>query len=269
VADFPHLWSQNNGYPYRRIRRGFDRRLERQTLKMADVLVTVSDSASNDFKLLHNEKPIITISHGFDPNTVNIKPDSLDRKFTITYTGSFAPNLREPDDLFTALVNVLDKGEISRDEIEVRFYGPRENWIEISIEKYGLSDVVRLYGKISLEQSHQKQRESQLLFIPKWQDPNEKGVFSMKIFEYFAARRPILAIGKCKDIVDDLLYETKAGVCATPGIEAEKTLIKLFNEYKQNGKLIFHGDTRLIDKYSQREMAGKFAKILNEQRITD
>ena len=37
IADFPHLWSQNNSYPYSSLRRLVDRRLELRTLSQADV----------------------------------------------------------------------------------------------------------------------------------------------------------------------------------------------------------------------------------------
>jgi hypothetical protein len=43
-------------------------------------------------------------------------------------------------------------------------------------------------------------------------DPNEPGIYSGKIFEYLAARGPILAIGKYCDVVDELLKNTNAGI---------------------------------------------------------
>ncbi len=205
IADFPHLWSQNNSYTYSSLRRMFDRRLELKTLSQADALTTTSEPLVAKLRTLHKNKPIYSITHGFDPDTSNTRPDKLTDRFTITYTGSLGPVLREPTMLFAALQKLLSKGVMERDKVEVRFYGPAESWIDNEVEKYGLTGVVRQYGTVPMPVAHAKQRESQLLFNPKWDNPQEPGIHSMKILEYLAARRPILATGKYKDVVDDML----------------------------------------------------------------
>lgn len=263
VADFPHLWSQNNGYPYGSLRKMFDKRLEVKTISQADVLMTINEPMVETLGIIHKKQPIHAVVHGFDPETLNHAPDNLTEKFTITYTGSFAPSLREPTKLFVAIQRLLSQGIIERDSIEVRFYGPKESWIDRDIEMYGLSGVVKQYGKVPLQIAHKRQRESQLLLVPKWQDPRDNSIISMKIFEYLAARRPILAIGGHRDVVDDLLEETHAGVCAMSDTDIEYVLKELYWEYREKGKLAFSGDTVKIDKYSQREMARTFAAVLN------
>jgi len=263
VADFPHLWSQNNGYPYSSLRRMFDRRLELKVLSRADALVTINEPLATELGKLHGEKPIYAISHGFDPETVNIPPDKLTDKFTITYTGMFSPSIKEPTKLFVVLQKLILKGIIDPDKVEVRLFGPEEIWIDSDIKKYGLLGIVRQYGIVPMPVAHEKQRESQLLLIPKDEQMQETGMLSFKFFEYLAARRPILAMGGHRDIVDDMLAETGAGKCATSGEDIEQALKELYQEYKEKGKLVFHGNTSKINKYSQREMARKFAEILN------
>ena len=263
VADFLHLWSQDHGRPYSSLRRMFDRRLELKTLSQADALVTINEPLATEFGRLHREKPIYVISHGFDPESVNIPPDKLTDKFTITYTGGFSPSIREPTKLFAALQKLILKGIIDPNTVEVRLFGPEEIWIDSDIKKYGLSGIVRQYGIVPMRVAHEKQRESQLLLIPKAEHMQQTGIISTKFFEYLAARRPILAIGGHKDIVDDMLNETGVGTCATSDEDIEQALEALYQEYKEKGELAFHGNTARINKYSQREMAGKFAEILN------
>lgn len=263
IVYFSHLWSQNNGYPYSSLRRMFDTRLELKTFSKVDVMITHSEPLAAKLRKLHKGKQVFAVNEGFDPETVNTPPDKLTDMLTITYTGSFAPVLREPTKLFAALQNLLSRGIIDRDRIEVRFYGPEEIWIDSDINKYGLSGIVKQYGKVPMDISHEKQRESQLLFNPKWDDPREPGIYSGKIFEYLAARRPILATGKYKDVVDELLDETGAGVCATSEEDVEYALEKMYREYMEKGEVVFRGDTSKIDKYSHREFAGKFAETLN------
>jgi len=264
LGDFPHLWSQNNFYPYSELRRKFDKRLELKTLSQADALTTTAEPLAEKIRTLHQEKNVYVITHGFDPETENTLPDRLTDKFTITYTGGFATVLREPDMLLAALQELIAKGAIDPGRIEVRFYGTKEDWVNGQIEKYGLSGVVRQYGKVPMPESLARQRESQLLFNPKWNDPQEPGIHSMKILEYLAARRPILATGRYHDVVDDLLEETGAGVCTSSVEDTTKALEKAYQEYLSRGQVAWHGDAVKTGYYSHRAMAGRFAAILDQ-----
>jgi glycosyltransferase involved in cell wall biosynthesis len=207
---------------------------------------------------------VYIVTHGFDPETENTLPDKLTDKFTITYTGGFAPVRREPDILLAALQKLISTGIIDPGRIEVRFYGTKEDWVNSQIEKYGLSGVVRQYGKVPMPESLVRQRESQLLFNPKWNDPQEPGIHSMKILEYLAARRPILATGRYHDVVDELLEETGAGVCTSSVEDTAKALQKAYHEYLSRGQVAWHGDAAKTGNYSHRAMAGRFADLLDQ-----
>lgn len=263
LADFPHLWSQNNAYPYSSLRRRFDTRLELKTLSCVDVLTTTSDPLAEKLRVLHKRKMVYVITHGFDPDTVNTQPDKVTDKFTITYTGGWHPVFREPSMLFSALQKLIQRGVMAPEDIEVRFYGDEENWIDSEVERYGLSGIVKQYGRESMQVAQAKQRESQLLFNPKWDEPNHPGIHSIKLLEYLAARRPIVATGKYKDVVDELLYETCAGICASSVEEVEHVLEKAYHEYKLKGEVAWHGAESRINNYSHREMARRFAHVLD------
>ena len=97
-----------------------------------------------------------------------------------------------------------------------------------------------------------------------WEDKTQKGAYTGKIFEYLAARRPILAIGGQRgDVVERLLLETKAGVFVPEIADIKNYLKDLYLEYQKEGKVIYRGDWAEISKYSQREMARKFTEVLN------
>ena len=98
-----------------------------------------------------------------------------------------------------------------------------------------------------------------------WEDKKEKGVYSGKIFEYLAAQRPILSTGGFgSDVVEKLLKETKAGVYC-PTVDSIKGAVeKFYLEYKNKGNVVYTGNWEKASKYNQREMAKKFAVILNK-----
>jgi len=263
IVDYTDLWSQNHNYSYGPIRRLFDRRLEMKTLSNADALVTVSEPEAGKLRALHKEKPIYSITHGFDPTEVNIPPANLTTKFTITYTGTIYTGKQDPAKLFAALKKLISNGTVDPEDIEVRFYGTGVTWLDREIDQYGLSGIVKHYGRVPKQVAQEIQRESQLLLLLKWEDPQEHGVYSGKSFEYLAARRPILATGGFDDVITELLNETRAGINAPAIEDIENTLKELYEEYKLEGKIAYNGLDPKINKYSHREMARKFAEVLD------
>ncbi len=264
IADLRDLWTQNHNYSYSNIRKFFDRRLELKTLGAADALVTVSQPWADKLGELHKNKAIYGITNGFDPETINIPPLPLTSRFTITYTGLIYPGKQDPAKLFAALKELISQEHANAGEIEVRFYGSREEWLDKEAEESGLANVVRQFGQVPRDTALQKQRESQVLLLLDWEDPQEKGNYPGKVFEYLAAGRPVLAIGGSDDdVIAALLRETKAGIHATSIEEIMSALKGFYEEYRSRGEVQRRADEASINKYSQVGMAKKFSEVLD------
>ena len=110
-----------------------------------------------------------------------------------------------------------------------------------------------------------KQWESQILLLLNWEDPKVNYAYFSKTFEYLAAQRPILTTGGFgKDLLEDLLKRTMAGVSCQNVEEIKNSLKSFYSEYKKNRKVAYHGNWEEIKRYSHLEMSKKFASILNE-----
>jgi glycosyltransferase involved in cell wall biosynthesis len=264
VGDLRDLWTQNHNYRYSFLRKCVDKRLELKTLSAADALVTVSQPWADKLGALHKGKKIYAITNGFDPETLNIPPAKLTKTFTITYTGVIYPGNQDPARLMEALRKLISEGTINPKDVEMRFYGAREPWLEKEAGEYGLANITRQYGQVPREVALQKQRESHVLLLLNWDDPQEKGTYPGKVFEYLAAGRPIIATGGSKDdVVAKLLKETGAGIQATTVEKTISALKEMYTEYKSQGRVKPRGDKAKISKYSQLEMAKKFSEVLN------
>ena len=263
IADFRDLWTQNHYFNHSKIRGFFEKRLELNTLSSANALTTVSQPLSDKLKELHKNKKVYSIPNGYDQTQIN-PGILLTKKFSITYTGVLYRGRRDPEPLFRILKVLIDENMIDPTIIEVHFFGYDEGWLISDIKKYLLENVVLLHGKISREESIQKQRESQVLLLLTWNDPHEKGVYTGKIFDYLAARRPILALGLHRSVVSDLLHQTQAGVIVSSDAEIKEHILKLYREYKENGFVKYSGVLSEIEKFSHREMARKFADVLED-----
>ncbi len=263
LADFRDLWTQNYYYPYSPLRRKIERRLELKTLAPADALVAVSQPSAANLGSLHKQKQVHSIPNGFDPVEANPTPGKLTDKFTITYTGTIYTGKQSPEPLFAALRDLVSEGSMQADDIEVRFFGAEAGWVDRQAERYGLKSIVRQFGIVPREVALKTQRESQVLLLLKWNDHRHRGPSSAKIFEYLAASRPILAVGGFPAVVDDLLEETGVGVSGQTWLDVKHLLRQMYQEYRSTGAVPYAGDEARIDRYSHREMARKFASILD------
>ena len=269
IADFRDLWTQNHYYPYSRIRRFFERRLEVKSLESAKSLTTVSQNMAAELKKIHNNIRVFSIPNGFDLDDVNNLETNLTDKFTIIYTGSLYQGKRDPLKLFQALSELFAENTLDPQKVEVRFYGRQENWMSNEITKYGLERIVIDCGFVSREVALLKQRESQILLLLLWDHPSEVGVYTGKVFEYIASKRPILAIGGPKGVVSELLEETEAGYFVSSVEDIKDIIIKYYTEYKLNGRVLYKGNISKIEKYSLKEGARKFAEVLDDSIKVD
>ncbi len=265
VADLRDLWTQNHNYQYPRLRKFFETRLEKQTLSQANVLTTISIPLVEHLKSRYSDKSITSIPNGFDPEIVNEPAAPVTKKFTISYTGTIYYQKQDPTKLFTALHALIDEGKIDPARVDVRFYGIPQEWLEAEIEKYNLKGIATQYGTLSRPDSFKKQRESQALLFYGWEDPKEEGVFPIKMFEYLAARRPVLATGGTSgEKFRDVIKATGVGEDPITVKETKKTLLKYYEDYIKNGVVSYCPNIEAIEEYSYRTMARKFAEVFNK-----
>ena len=263
IADLRDLWADNYTYGWSELRRSIDRKIQSRVLGDADALVTVSEPLAQTLRS-HSSQPVWSVPNGFPPEESARSDQPLSAKFSVTYTGTLYAGKRDPTPLFQALKGLIASEQVDSRLIEVRFCGRNvdQTWLNGLIAGHGLSSQVTIGGLLPRRDALERQRESQLLLALDWMDVTQKGVYTGKIFEYLAARRPILSIGPRGSVVDTLLQETGAGLqCETPNQVAE-FLIKSYNEFAQTGRVAFLGNPDAIREYDHASMARRFATLL-------
>ncbi|MBW2524321.1 MAG: glycosyltransferase [Deltaproteobacteria bacterium] len=262
VADLRDLWSQDHNSTAPEWRRRIDQRLEARIFRLAAALVTVSDPLARQLRQLHPTLPVRTILNGFDPDEVGMA-DRLTADLTLTHTGTFYQGRRDPTVLFESLAALVGDGRIPRDRIRVRLFARHEPWVAALVRQHGLDDVVELLDWTARREALRVQQESQVLLLLHWGGRREEGVYTGKVFEYLAARRPILMIGGGPGVLHDLLVETGAGVHVTDRASLERQLVAWWQELAEHGSVCWRGRADLLDRYSHDRMAAEFAELLD------
>jgi len=263
LADFRDLWTQNHDYPYFGLRKIFEEKLEVKTLCPADALITVSEPLAEKLEKMHKKSEVCVISNGFFEEEIN-KGIPLAKKFTIIYAGAVYAGKQDPKCFFSAVRELVSEKVIASEDVEIKFYTGKIPWLEKEIEDFGLGKLVKVYDKVSRPEIMKIQGSSQILLILDWEDREEKGWISLKIFGYLASLRPILAIGGAgENAVEKMLFETKSGCYAKTENQIKKFLSSAYLEYKKTGRVSYKGDLERIKKHSYKEKARGFAAVLN------
>jgi len=264
VAEFRDPWAENFEFPLGFVRQFFDRRLERKTMSLAKKIIAVAPAYA-DVAAKTNQMNVDVVTNGFDPTMVNRPPRPLTRQFTITYTGTLYEGKRDPQNLFIALRDILDHSEIPEGEIEVRFYGKQQSWLQAEIKRYGLETVVAQRGQLDRIEALERQRESQVLLLIGWgsEDSLDEGIYPGKIFEYFAAQRPILVVGGPKhEAIKDIVEQTGAGKGFARAYDVKQALLEYYDEFKKGGAIEFKGDLKKIDQFNNQKITEKIVGVL-------
>lgn len=266
VVDYRDPWTQNVFIKYpTKLHRRIEEKMEKLVLATADHVIVTTEPMR--LKLVEKypfiKGKIETITNGFDPDDFDglTRRDSKE-KFIITYTG-YLYGLRTGKYFFTALKELLEEKTGMQSKIQVLFAGPPSRQASHFIEELGLQNVVKLLGYKSHRETLQLMVNSDvLLLIIAAEESYDKKTGPLmvpgKIFEYFGAKRPILAVIP-KGIAAEMIRSTKTGVIVSPRDTGsiKQAILKLFQDWKK-GKLVMESN---VFEYDRKVLTAKLAKV--------
>ena len=270
IADFRDLWPHwkiyENDADYYNLKNCPNRLLLKWSLGLADALVTVNKPSSLLLKKRFKKKRIYNIPNGFDPEEYSNDIEMDSNSFILTYTGHIREDRQDPEILLKVVSKLIKEGSINKKQIIIRFYGKITPKLTRDIRKHHLDNIVLADGFLKpRDEIIIRQKESSLLILLAARDAHNRGHTPGKIYEYFAARRPILTIGKPEgpDVLEDLLNMTRTGNYARTIEEVNHSIMTYYDQFINKGKVEYEGIDNEIKKFSYEEMALKYAKILD------
>lgn len=260
VTDFRDPWTSIGYHKKLRLSAASQKKhkqMEHLVLNTADQLIVTSEMTKKEFGEITN-KPITVITNGYD-NDFKGKV-VLDKSFTIAHVGSLLSG-RNPNNLWKALSQLASENEMFRAELQLEFLGVVSEDVLNSLSRYELVPYIKLKGYVSHVQAVRRQRGAQVLLLVEIDSEETEGIVPGKIFEYMAAKRPILALGPKNWEVRNMIQETQTGEVfdyeATT--QLKNVLLDWFKAYKKGVLTVNSGN---IEKYSRRELTRKLAQNL-------
>ena len=178
--------------------RALDRGLERRWLGRADVVVCVSEPAARDLRARGIADPLL-IPNGWDPEAAPTPdaraPDVLDpSRVSLLYTGRFGSYGRDPTALVEALGRLAGDDPQAAGRLELVIAGPlTEEEARLFTRDVSPARIV-VAGSVPRESALALQRGADALLLIA--QPTRSQLLNIKLFEYLAAGRPILALAE-------------------------------------------------------------------------
>ena len=263
LADFRDPWTSIDymaDLPFTKRSLQKHKRLENKVITMADEVVVVSSQMQAEFELIRPQG-VSLITNGFDHSDFSEQHFPLDSEFTITHLGSIPAN-RNSEHLWDALSRMVTTNTLFASKLKIQLVGNVDKLVADQIEHYGLTSYCTFTGYVNHSKSIEIMQRSQVLLLLINQSANAKGILTGKVFEYLAARRPILAIGPTDGDVSSLLAQTKAGITANFSSfkDIEEKIKWMWDEY-QDGFPFY--DKVDVSEYSRKNLTGKLVEKLN------
>ena len=238
--------------------------MEREVITGADKVITVSKLLKLDLER-HNGS-FEVIYNGYDQEDI-YETDTLfpKEKFSISHIGNFIRDY-DCESLWNSILEMEKKYPGFGDHFELSFTGPVDSVAIESLNKFNLMKYIRLSKYVAHKEATQIMWEASLLLFIIPRDKNNKLIISGKIFEYIAARTPILSIGPIDGEIALILqnigrepmadYEDQAGIM--------EVIEKYYKLWLEAGKIQFKHESGETEQFSRRSLTKQLSTVLNE-----
>ncbi len=277
VVDFRDLWILD---PYKKpltkVHRMISKYLEHKILKLANRVLTVSEPLKQDLKKSHPDiasEKFEVIPNGYDAADFEGHDEQSDGKFSIGHVGSLHWfSGRTPYYFLKALADLRYKAPEYLKEMRVFFVGATDALNkEINaamITKWDLQNTVCFIDFVPHNQAIKfMKRFNVLVFIParSYEDcGSSRGNISGKLYEYFAAGKPILALTN-EGFIKDFVSKSGCGIVVDYDDirEITKQILNCFVRFKQR-QLQTKSNWEFITRFERKRLTGQLAAVLNK-----
>lgn len=261
IADFRDPWTTIHYHKSLRLTKSSERKhkaLEASVLKSADAISVTSPTTKKEFEMI-TDKPIEVITNGYDiSKKISLE---MDTRFSISHIGSLLSE-RNPQVLWKVLAEICKENTSFQNELLLKFAGAVSEEVKKSINDFGLNENCKFLGYVSHSEALKLQLESQVLLLVEINSSETRAIIPGKIFEYLAAKRPIIALGPKESDIEGIINETKAGKFFNY-LDEKILKVEILRLYAQ----FLNGDLQIasegVEKYSRRELTRQMASFIS------
>ncbi len=260
IIDFRDEWKKM--YPYDLVLRLYAFRARRCLRSAAKSIQVTQELAETESKYL--KSPMEYIPNGFDHEEYEFSPPEKGENdpFSLVFTGTFAPHSSL---IWRGIRLFIDENSelINPDVFRFYYYGLSTSYILEQVKKYDIESFASIHSLIPRQEALVRQKAATVLLLHTY-FPGLKGFATGKIYEYFGARRPILAVPGRNSTIEALLSETQAGRVVSSEREVAECLLQWFLEWRRTGDVAYQGVPAALLRYTRKKQTQKLAGLLDQ-----
>jgi glycosyltransferase involved in cell wall biosynthesis len=259
IADFRDPWIEaywESDIERFKLIQQLNRKFEKDVLESADMVTTVSEGFVDLFsKKAKNNYDVLY--HGFD--FLNQKARTTD-KFTLVYLGNMS-KYQSP----TPVLQALQKSSKEmKKTTEFVIVGKVFDGFDELMKKFrDIKIITHDYMPYNKAMEFSRQASILLLInpVPKY----GAQLIPVKMYDYIALRKPILAIGSKGGRLEELINETGSGKLFEKNDDQQiyKFIKFEFSNWQKNGNRLLKDD-KILDKYRAKNNVKKLAKLFEK-----
>ncbi len=269
LADFRDIWV-GNYLTYRPATAWHDRRqhaLEARVVRHAGRVVSATGPITEDFIERYPAEPrekFLTITNGFDD--VDFPPGAPEHDpsvYTVAYAGTLF-GATSPVPFLRAVRLLLRQRPEWRRVLRLRFLGAMIEPYRETIRRAGLEDITTVEPYLPHSEALRAMQAADLLLLIVADRPGSHIMLTQKVFEYAAARRPVLGLVP-EGAARDFLEEIGEGYLAPPeDVRAiAGRLDRALTHWREHGREVLPPNPRLA-RYHRRELTARLAEALEQ-----
>ena len=267
IADFRDPWTEIDFYDQLRLTRRSDRKhktLEKAVLKGADRVVVIGKNMAERFQITTGVSSVV-IPNGFDEADFENSKGEPDQEFSIVHVGAMNGDRNHP--LFWEVIAELIRDQPAlTSKLKIKLVGKTDASVQQDIARYKIEDYVETISYLPHDKVISMLQSATVLYLPINNTPNANSILTGKLFEYLAARRPILGIGPVEGDAAEVIRECKAGEMV--GFTDKLRLKALLTEWiKKDQKGDAFTTPTGTSTYSRRNLSSRIVDQLNQLNI--
>jgi len=266
IADFrdPWIYGERWNPPTARRARS-ERAWEARVLRDAAKVLVVTPSMQHTMKRMYPDSAdkVEVVMNGYEESAGTSIGRPPDDRLVFSYIGSVLER-RLPPVLFEGVRRFRARHPEAARDMRLQLIGPNlgPSSPHDRIRAEQLSDICEWLGPVSHDRSRELMRSTHVLLH---MESTATYAISGKLFEYLAAKRPIVGLTPAGS--DDELFLNRSGAGVNVGLDnadrVEATFYRLWNDWR-NRRLEVNVDDVWLRQFHRREQTRKLAKLLDD-----
>ncbi len=262
IADFRDPWTDIEYFeklPMLSFVRNKHKKLEKKVLTSSDLVLSVSSSWSNDL-MRQGAKKVFVLTNGYDSEDYHYNVQKSNANlFQVGHFGLYN-KFRDHTFFWDVMRKISHNSPSFHSDLKLFFTGEVHSSFMNNIKDYNFHRNMEYHAYLSHQDAIKNMMQCDMLLVTQSKEKAVMGRLPAKLFEYFAAKKPILAIGQknsdLEKIVSNISYAWFVDFDNSELLY--DTILKIYNLRKS--AMNYNDD---ISNFSRLNQAKELVKLFN------